>query len=270
MCRKSVRGVLNARSSATLSPRVVAERESQVVQPDLVLRERELLTALVPHVGVHIDGEVQRDVIEIRDARELHRHGVAVRLRRDREEVRREVATERLPVSHQRCEKPRFPVVERDRRIADIEFPQADLEGARRLLRGGGRLLRDVPVRAAVVEDPERDHGPLELDGANDDRVASAIVAPHAPEVEHDVEPVDPGQRVAGKEPLAGDVQVIEPEREVRKIPKQRETGVAPVHARLECRVDRGLHSSDDAVTEQKWQRRQCNEQDDDHRSCAN
>ena len=268
MLRNFVLGALKARSRLVFFPAVFAEPATptrEVVEPESRVLEG---VGLPGQVRLHVGGERELDPVEVGNAGEGDAHRIGIGLGLDGDEVAAEVAGERLIVAdHGRLEL-RLAVVEIDRGVVDLEPPQADrhrLRGSGLRRRLGG-LLRDVPVRGAVLERDQPEPGLVELDGAHDDRPAGRDVPQHAEQVQCHPQVPDRGERIALEPVLADGGQVVEREREVGKVPEEAEADVLPIDARLEVAVHLGLHPLRDPVAKQQREHEQQGQHEQDQR----
>ena len=116
---------------------------------------------------------------EVRNAAEAKRHGVGVRVRLEQKRVLPEVAAERLPVADERREEFRLSVVERDRRVRDLELSELTENGLRfRSSCVDGFVMSQfaLPSSSTLAAITGRSSS----NGSNDDRVAVPDVSEHA------------------------------------------------------------------------------------------
>ena len=194
-----------------------------------------------------------------------HGGGVGVRASLDRDLTLAEVTAQRLVETDDRRFELRLAIVEAHVGVGDLEFPETHRErlgGLRLGLRCG--LLRDVPVGAPVLELDERESGLVELDGADDERLAAHDVPEHAREIEHDTEMTYRGEGIVLKSPGADRGQLVEREREVREALEEGQADIAPVDVGVEVPVRLQLRTLRDFVAEEERQREQQHEHERD------
>ena len=232
--------------------RAPGEVQHQLVEAELVLRERDTPTC---HVRVQVGHEVQGDAFQIRYPGKAHRRGVGVGPRLHDESFLGEVSAEVQPQPLQRRVQSRLRILEQEAAALDPETAELDAHASRRALGRTGRRTvssNDVPIGRSVGEDRQVHGRFFELHGTDEIRSGSPQAPDQATRVEHEQEAVHGHQRVPREGLGPHDGEVVQPERQIREVPEERQADAAPVNPGIDGALHLRVDPRSDAVLEEE------------------